>query len=219
MHLLRLFLTAWLVLGIATVFFLFWLCKRTAQAINRLGKPVLNQDTFQQLLAAAYTLQERKETEAGASRPVSLPLESTLIAQSGVKPLASLNDLADPSLRHRRRLRSDQFFWKVATVTGMAAVFGLLLVGSIDRLSPLPAGLAVQQQEPLPRAVTIVMEPIRTKNGPKRRSADADKSGRSASVRTRRTIAKSIHHSIYESEADMVAPDTVKRYGRRATAQ
>ncbi len=30
MHLLRLFLTAWLALGIVTVSFLFWLCMRTA---------------------------------------------------------------------------------------------------------------------------------------------------------------------------------------------
>ena len=59
MHLLRLFLAVWIEFGIATVFFLYWLATRTAQRINTLDKPVLDQDSFQQLLSAAYTLQEK----------------------------------------------------------------------------------------------------------------------------------------------------------------
>jgi len=41
MHLLRLFLMAWLSLGILTVFLLFWLCKRTAATVSKgTGRPI-----------------------------------------------------------------------------------------------------------------------------------------------------------------------------------
>jgi len=36
MHLLRLFFMAWLGLGVASIFFLFWLCKRTDARKDRL---------------------------------------------------------------------------------------------------------------------------------------------------------------------------------------
>ena len=62
MHLLRLFLATWIEFGIVTVFFLYWLAKRTARHINTLDKPVLDQDSFQQLLSAAYTLQEKNRS-------------------------------------------------------------------------------------------------------------------------------------------------------------
>jgi hypothetical protein len=38
MHLLRLLLMAWLSLGLVSVLFLFWLCKRTAAMIGDPGK-------------------------------------------------------------------------------------------------------------------------------------------------------------------------------------
>jgi hypothetical protein len=56
MHLLRWLLAIWIEFGIVTVFFLYWLVKRTAQRIATLDKPVLNQDSFQQLLSGAYTM-------------------------------------------------------------------------------------------------------------------------------------------------------------------
>jgi hypothetical protein len=221
MHFLQLSLATWLALGTVTLFFLFWLYKRTARRINTLDKPALDQDTFQQLLAAAYTLQEQnrdpvKDSEADSSRTVSLALESAPIAQYDVEPLTSLNDSAVPGSRDRRPPRSDEFFWRVATAVAMAAVFALLLVSSTDRLSPLPARRVVQQQEPLRRVVAtkaIVMEPQATKTRPNQRTVDADKSGRSTPTPTRKT--NPTRHSAYESEADMVAPDTVMRYGRR----
>jgi len=40
MHLLRLFLTAWLTLGIVSVFFLFWLCKRSVVTDQEPGRLV-----------------------------------------------------------------------------------------------------------------------------------------------------------------------------------
>jgi len=226
MHLLRLFLAAWLALGIFTVFFLFWLCKRTARRTNAIDKPVLDQETFQQLLAAAYTLQEQnclpvKETKADSSRTLSLALESVPMAQSDVEPLASLNSVV-PSSRDRRIPRSDEFFWSVATAVGMAALFALLLVTSLDRLSPLPARLEVVEQHVQFRKVlpqsggvatkTIMMEPQATKT---ERPVVADKPpGRSAPAPANKTIVNPKRHSAYESEADIVAQDTVVRYGR-----
>jgi hypothetical protein len=230
MHFLRFFLMAWLALGIITVFFLFWLCKRTAQRTNILHRPVLDQDAFQQLLAAAYALQEQnrlpvKETRTDSSQTVSLPLESVPMAESDFEPLASLNDSAVPSSRDRRTPQSDEFFWRVATAIAMAALFALLLGASLDRLSPRPAGLEVIQQElPFRRVLpqsggvatkTIVMEPQATKTGTNERTV-ADSHGRSAPAPGRKTIVKRTRHSIYESEADVVAQDTVVRYGRRA---
>jgi hypothetical protein len=229
MHPLRLFFAAWLALGTATVFFLFWLCKRTAERINTLDKPVLDQpvldqDTFQQLLAAAYTLQEQnpqpvKETKADSSGRVSLPLGSAPTAQYDAEQLASLNHSVVASPRYRRIPQSDEFFWRVATAAAMATIFAVLLVASTNRLSPLPAGLVVQQQEPLRRVVTkaVVMEPQATKTGPSRRTVDADKSGRIATAPIRKMNLT--RHSIYESEADMVAPDTVMRFGSRPAAR
>ena len=196
MHLVRLFLTAWFELGTVTVFFLFWLCKRTAQRIHTLDKPALDPDTFQQLLAAAYTLQEQnrhpiKKTEADSSKTVSLPPESFGIAQCDVELLPSVNDSAVPSSRERRIPRRDEFFERIAAVTGIAAVLGLLLIGWTDHFSPLPTGPVVQQRGTLRIVVatkSIVMEPQATKAGPNQRTVDAGKSGKSTPSRaTRRT--------------------------------
>jgi len=148
MHVLRLLLATWCTLGILVVFLLFWLGKRTARRTDIIDKPVLDQSMFQQLLAAAYTLQEQiKETKADSCRTVSLPLASAPMAQSDVEPLAPLNESAFPCSRGRRTPRSDEFFWRVATAVVMAALFALLLVTSVDRLSPLPARLEVVRQE------------------------------------------------------------------------
>ena len=233
MHVLRLLFAAWLALGIVSVFFLFWLCKRTARRASTIDKPVLDQSMFQQLLAAAYTLQEQnrlsvKETKADSSRTVSLPLASVPMAQSDVATLAPLNGSAVPRSRGKRTPRSDEFFWRVATAIVMVALFALLLVSSVDRLSPLPARLEVLPQEVpfhkvLPQsggAATnaILMEPQATKTDPSERKVDADKRERSELAPAQKTIVNSTRHSLYESEADMVAPDTVVHYGRRAAS-
>jgi hypothetical protein len=63
------------------------------------------------------------------------------------------------------------------------------------------------------------MEPQATKRGPDEQTLDAAKSakpGRSVPAAAHKKIVKPTRHSIYESEANMVAPDTVVRYGRRA---
>ena len=231
MHLLRLFLAIWIEFGFVTVLFLYWLVKRTARHINTLDKPVLNQDSFQQLLVAAYTLQEQdrslvKETKADSSQTVSLRPEPVQMAHSDLEPSVHLNGSVVPPSRDRRIRRSYKFFWRVATAVAMVSLFALLLVSSHDRLSPLPARLEVIQQEvPLRRVLlqsdevgmkTITMESQATKTGPNEQTLDADKPGRSVPAAAHKRIVNPPRHSIYESEADMVAPDTVVRYSRRA---
>jgi len=53
MYLLRLFLMAWLAVGVVTVFFLFVLCKRTAAAIKEPG---------------GFTSFSHRQTDLGAHR-------------------------------------------------------------------------------------------------------------------------------------------------------
>jgi hypothetical protein len=230
MHLLRLFLAIWIEFGFVTVLFLYWLVTRTARHINTLDKPVLDQDSFQQLLSATYTLHEKnrslvKETKAESSQTVSLRPEPVQMTHSDLEPLASLTHSAVPNSRDRRIPRSDEFFWRVARAVAMISLFALLLVSSHDRLSPLPARLEVIQQEvPLRRVLlqsdevgtkTITMEPQATKTGPNEQTVDADKPGKGVPAAAHKKIVNPTRHFTYESEADMVAPDTVVRYGRR----
>ena len=226
MHLLRLFLTAWLELGIVTMFFLFWLCKRTALRTETLDKPVLDEAAFQQLLAAASTLQAQnssklgKEAQADSPPIVSLALESAPMTQSDLQPLAALNDSVVSS--GKRVLRGDEFFWRVATATAMAAVSALLLFASLDHLSPSPKGLEVVNREaPFRRALqqsvgvateTSTMEPQATKT---ERPDVAETLPGSATSDSSLKLGNPKRHSAYESEADVVAQDTVVHYGGR----
>jgi hypothetical protein len=283
------------------------------QPHNPLGKPVLDQETFQQLLAAAYTLQEQNDRllvkkaksdllQAFSDRAVveevrlipppsprpeafsetELPLKAVVpMTQSDVEPLASLHDslphpetdnrvpvLATGELEtarskperlilpaqhrarsasgsHHQRVRrrisqSNELFWRAARVAAMAAVLALLLGGSIDRFSPLPAGLALppevlQQQVPFRRekrietvlaesggvdSKTAVIEPTATNTGPSDPTVVADQAPETSA--TPASVAKtSVHpkrHSTYASEADIVAPNTVIRYDARSAA-
>ena len=218
--------------------------KRTTQHVDRLDKPVLDQNTFQQLLAAAYTLQEQnhslvKEAQADSAQTAlltELPLESVL-PQSDVEQSAPFNTSTVPSSRARTVRRptpqSEVFFWRIATAIAMAAVSALLLVASSEQLSPLPSQLVlssdvVQQQVPFwtaPHIVTdlaqgsavgakmVMMEPEATSTGTIDRTVDADEPGGSSG---HQTFMNPVRHSIYESGADIVAPDTMVRYGRRA---
>jgi hypothetical protein len=119
MHLLRLFLATWIEFGFVTVLFLYWLVTRTTRRINTLDKPVLDQDSFQQLLSAAYTLQETnrslvKEAKADSSQTGSLRPEPVQMAHSDLEPSAHLNGSVVPPSRDRRIPRSDKFFWRIA---------------------------------------------------------------------------------------------------------
>ena len=229
MHLLRFFLAAWLEFGIVTVFFLYCLAKRAARPIDKLDKPILNEDSFQQLLSAAFTLQEQnrslaQETKVDSSQTVWLRPELMQTAQSDLEPLASRTH--SPVLNSRGRRIPDDFFWKVATAIGMISLFALLLVSSHDRFSPLPARLeGIQREVPFRKVLaqsdevstkTITMEPQATKTGTNEQTVDAEKPGGRVPAVPRKKVVNLTRHSIYESEAGMVAPDTVVRYGRRA---
>jgi hypothetical protein len=303
---------------------------------NPSGKPVLDQATFQQLLAAAYTLQQQtihlpvgkmadsppalsagaaaqkiqpvplvslaprsfaeiKRREDFLPRPVDLETTNRLsvmpgisLAQSGPEPSASNHDSplqleADTRLSRRphevlwvarlkpRQSKStelllpehpvpsgiwssryrkvplrvspgNELFWRAATVGVIAAFLGLLLSASIDRFSPLPAGLtlpadAFSEQPPFGKAKpaltvapqsdpadteTVALEPVAgAKTEPNQATVIA---GQPPEVRATlasepRTMANPNRaRSAYEDEADVVAPDTVVRYGVRSAA-
>ena len=164
---------------------------------------------------------------AADARTGSLPVESIPVSQSDVELLPCLNDSAVPSARDSRTSRSDEFFWRIATGVAMAALFILLLVISLDRLSPLPAGQKLVEQEVpfhkvLPQssgvaAKTIMNQPETTRINNSDVRVVAGKPGRSTDGLPHKTIVNSTRHPTYESEADMVAPDTVIRYGGRAS--
>jgi hypothetical protein len=165
-------------------------------------------------------------------------------SQSKPAPLIQLVQHAVPSatsgfrcrMVRRRISQSNKLFWRATTVVAMtmAAVLALLLGALVARLSPLPAGLAlpsevVQQQVPLQMTIlpqsggvrtrTIVMEPQATKTGPTE-TIVADKPPRRSATpaSAQKTIINPNRHSADESEADMVARDTVVRYGTRSAA-
>jgi hypothetical protein len=134
----------------------------------------------------------------------------------------------------------DGLFWRAATVAAMAAVSALLLAAWIDHPSPLPPGLALpsevlQQQVPFRRAEpivtsqpqsskagtkTFVMEPpTTTKAGPAEPTVSHDRPGGTTTTGSaQRTTANPNRHSSYESEANLVAPDTGVRYSPRSAA-
>jgi hypothetical protein len=164
---------------------------------NTLHKPVLDHETFQQLLAAAYTLQAQNDRKLGKKASADYP--------------ETLHD-AVPRSRHRiasRRVsQSDELFSRVATLTAMAAVSALVLIVSVGRLSPLPSGLeAVQQEVPFRRAVaakSVVVQPEAARITDGMVEADGQH-GTTTNL-----------HATCESEADVVAPDTVVRYDTRS---
>jgi hypothetical protein len=144
---------------------------------------------------------------------------------------------------HRQISQSNELFWRAVAVVAMtmAAVLALLLGASINRLSPLPARLAlpsdvVQQQVLFRRAQrigtvlphsdgvgtkTVVTEPhAATKTGPTERTVVADKPlGRSATpASAQKTIVNPNRHPTYQREADMVAQDTVVHHGTQSAA-
>jgi hypothetical protein len=170
-------------------------------------------------------------------RPQSKPEQLILPVQH---PVPSAAGGSHYRMVRRRISPSNELFWRAATVAATAAVLALLLGASIGRFSPLPAGVAlpsepVQQPVPFRRAKrmvtippqsggvstkTVVMEPhAATRTGPTEQTVVADNlPGTSASpASARNTIVKPNRvHSAYESEADIVAPNTLVRYGARS---
>ena len=178
------------------------------------------------------------ETET-FKRPRSKPAKPILLVQHRAPSATSGSHYG---MVRRRISPSNELFWRAATVLATAAVLALLLGASIGRFSPLPARLAlpsepVQQQVPFRRAKrivtvppqsggvstnTVVMEPhAATRTGPAERTVVADNlRGTSATPASARNpiVNPNRVHSAYESEADIVAPNTIVRYRARPAA-
>jgi len=187
------------------------------------NKPVLDEETFQQLLAAANMMQQHNErllvkkpkadyTEtlsAGAIaenvRPSHVvPLTPETLAHPVASPKPKVAHLARLAYRYRalgnRSSLTDKLVWKAATVVAVTSVSALLLGATIYRFSPLPAGLAlssevVQQQVPFQRTKRVATLP--------------------ASIQ--KPIVRPIHLPTNGSEADIVAEDTLVRYDTHPT--
>jgi hypothetical protein len=184
---------------------------------STLDKPVLDEETFHQLLSAAYTLQEhnplrfvKDPKEQGATYQAGKHLETVAFKRPQSKPaqLLPLVQRAVPcatsSFRYRIALKrvsqSHELFWGAAMVVAAAALSALLLVGM----------------------KAVVMEPAEAaKTGPTERTVIGGKPRgirETPASRQRTTVNPNGPHSTYESEADVVAKDTVVRYGKRSAA-
>jgi hypothetical protein len=169
-------------------------------------------------------------------QPQSKPSQVILPAQHAIGRATSG---ASDRVAGRRISQGNELFWRAATVVAMAAV-SALLGASINRFSPLPANLTLpsevlQQQVPFRHAKRIMtvpaqgdgvgaktmMEPPATKSGSIDRTAvGGEAPRRSATVTSaRKTTAVRKRHSTHASETEMVAQDTVVRYGARSAAR
>jgi len=103
---------------------------------NSSGKPILNADGFQRLLAAAYILQSHRETAVG---PIGVPdtndFAATAVHQTRTPSLRNLSiqpspmKAADVTPRH-----AGVIFWKQVEAFGIAGVFCLMMGMSIHGL-------------------------------------------------------------------------------------
>jgi hypothetical protein len=159
------------------------------QRTSTQDKPVLDEGAFQQLLAAAHTLQQHhdrllvKEPKADCGQSLSgeaiaenlgpaiqvVRLTPEVVAHN-LPPLEPAH-LAHLTYRCRTLVKqfslTDELFWKAATVVAVTAVSTLLLGAAAHRFPPLPAGLAlpseaVQQQAPFQKAKRTVRVPAQT---------------------------------------------------------
>ncbi len=139
----------------------------------------------------------------------------------------------------KRIFASDKVFWRTATVAGVAAVAALLLIASVQPQPPVPASLVQSsgdspQQVPFAKTKRSAAVPLRRKKSapasPQATQAaaaavtpaaalnppPANASGVSAgdvTLATAKVKSKPRHRSPYSSEEDVVAKDTVIRYG------
>ena len=142
------------------------------------------------------------------------------------------------STARRRITKSDEFFWGIATAVAIASVSVLLLGASINHFSPSPAGLAppsegLQHQSSFQKAKTvttildqssgignetIATEPDAAIEGAPTQPMVVDHSPGSKPTPFRKKTLNRKHHSAHAREADIVAPNTVIRYGTHSTA-
>jgi hypothetical protein len=240
------------------------------QVTSPRDKPVLDERTFQQLLAAAYALQKQndllpaKEAKVDCVRTLSDRQIAGCEARSEMVPMTpqtvtgpvtgevSAEDVLEPTgsesarfvpppdshrVAAKRFLLTDELFWKVATVATVAAVSALLLGASVHRFSPLPTGMSLPSeavQKPMPFQTTkrIMKLPTPTSLGGTNTPATELTAARKAQTGTRATavsdlppasgvslattrtmIVRSHRLRSAHSREDIIAEDTVIRYG------
>jgi hypothetical protein len=207
--------------------------------------PLLDQETFQQLLAAAYTLQEQnrhprvKETRAE-------PFASVMVLPPGSEVQPRQHLTAPTQLRARpsnRRMvlrqvsRGNQAFSRAATAVAVAAVLALLLGASVGRLSPIPAGLTlpseiVEQQPPFQHTTSTVTVPPQnsvdvktvgiepdaaTNTAPIDHEVVSDQPSEGTHEPSRKTTPNHTR-SVYQDEEDVVAQNAAVHYAARTAA-
>jgi hypothetical protein len=208
-------------------------------------KPVLDEKSFQQLLAAAYTLQEyithaALESEA---RKVQFPVLATQMPtgqgsctvaacqvvgvqewqRDEAEPQQSDGNFAHPSHPSRRACKvflNRHVFRKVAAAAILSTVSGFLMGSDYHPFSALPFALRPATEfgqrslrlEPNQYSATI---PVAT--SPVELSVDGAEILSTEHLRPSHSRQHRLHHR--SREGDVVAPDTVIRYGTGFAAQ
>jgi hypothetical protein len=188
MHLLRWLLMLWLAVGTATLLFLFWLCKRTARLTSTQNKPVLDQNTFQHLLAAAYAMQEQNGV-------VTKEAKADLLTTLGEELPSSRDRMVGKRIR-----QTSEISWRIATAVVIVAVSALLLIPASHRWREVPFRRTLPQSGTIATKVAM-MEPSATKTDPLA-------NGTAPTVQA--MITK--RHSAHKGEVEIIAHDTVVRY-------
>lgn len=197
------------------------------QRTSSQDKPVLDERTFQRLLTAAYMLQQHNDhllsqelkadyaqtflhatAAATAGSIPAIPLVSEIAThpepptEAVPRGPVHLALVANRYRNFRRRFSlTDEVFWKAATAVAVAAVSTLLLGAAVLRSSPLPAGLALPSQTRMAGRKALVADL------PAASAAQAEAAAQPPARRVKRS-----------PEADIIAEDTVIRYGRRSAS-
>jgi hypothetical protein len=210
------------------------------------GKPLLDERTFQQLLGAAYILQQHydrllaRELKATYAQTLSSgaivenlrPPRVLPTPQTRAHPLPPLVPVhrAHPACRNKALGKqvslTDTLFWKVAMVVAVASVSALLLGAAVHRSSALPDRPALSsevghQEARFRKTKRIIMAPTQTGLvGARTVATELPSATNVAAPIVRRVVAGQLPASRVNpaSEADTVAEDTVVRYGPRSAA-
>jgi hypothetical protein len=203
---------------------------------NPQGKPVFDERTFQELLLAAYLLQQHNDrllansprtaytqvfSNGTVAEYVEAPSATPLTPETMAHPVLAAHRAYGYRTSSKRFVLTDELFWKTATFVAVAAASTLLL-GAVHRSSPLPTSLTsgtevVEQQTPFQKARPIVTVPTETGAFGAKTMTDEQPTSRVDPDSAQRTIVKpDFPRSAKRSEANIVAEDTVVRYGPRS---
>jgi hypothetical protein len=202
------------------------------EAGNEHSKPVLDAESFQRLLAAAYVLQSQDHHRHPSLQPIAQPKLNPFIQGAIVQKRS-------PSLRLSGAMRNAKavtkitrlMLWKRVEAFSIAVVFCAMIGMSIHRLSALPGrasrlpGILQQESsqlaEPLPGVLAASQESTATEKS--RQSMDGSESdvvGDDLIIHYRpfskNVTSRPRNQSKFGHDAEMLA-DTVVRYGPDVT--